>query len=321
MNGTAVIECLQPATLTWEQAQSLSRLRSRAEGHSACTSEGYGWTLRQAIPYFTELGAIRPALVTPVHIKQLLDASRTKGLSSSTLETRYRHLRTFFRCLVADGLLTKDPTDHVSRPRIEAKTPRAFRLEDFQSVLKRIPTGTQLGKRDGALLCLIYDSGSRVSEVLGLRIGDLDLAQNLAKVRGKGGRSRLITWGDRTRRKLLDWLRCRQDAKAEDWLFCDIYGGQLSRNAVRLRIKRLTKQAGIAAPRLGIHSLRHGCAIELLRGGADVETVRRTLGHSRLTTTQGYLRGLTDEEALAKARAIGVVDRLTMPGARPRVLR
>lgn len=321
MNGTSPVECLRPETLTWTQAESLNRLRSRSEGHSPATVENYRWTLAQAIPYFCSRGADRPAAVTPVHVKQWLEVSRDKGLSSSTVETRYRHLRTFFRSLTADGLLEKDPTDRVTRPKIETKPPRAFRLEDFQAVLEKVSTTGQLGKRDLALLCLLFDSGARLSEVLGLHVGDLDITQNLATVRGKGGRSRLITWGDRTRRLLLDWLRCREGVKPEESVFCDIYGAPLTRNAVRLRLKRLTRKAGIAAPRFGAHALRHGCAVELLRGGADVETVRRTLGHSRLTTTQGYLRALTEEEALAKARSVGVVDRLTMPGARRRIIK
>jgi site-specific recombinase XerD len=137
----------------------------------------------------------------------------------------------------------------------------------------------------------------------------------MATIRGKGGKFRPIAWGDRTRRAALDWLRCRPEAKPEDKLFVNHYAEPLSRNAVRLRIKRLTRRAGIAAPRLGAHAMRHGCAVALLRGGADVETVRRVLGHSRLTTTQIYLGSLSDEEALAKARAVGVVDNMgPLPG-------
>lgn len=320
--NTQPVECLKPETLTWTQAESMSRLRGRAEGHSLSTIENYGWTLFQAIPFFTSRGANRPGLVTSVHVKQYLDACRSGGASSSTVETRFRHLRTFFRSLASDGLLAQDPTDRVAKPRVESKTPKAFNLEDFQLVLQELHGEGQLGRRDSALLCLLFDSGARVSEILALRIEALDFAQNLATVRGKGGRSRLITWGDRTRKLLLEWLRCRADAKADDHLFCDIYGGPLTRNAVRLRLKRLTKKAGISAPRLGAHALRHGCAVELLRGGADVETVRRTLGHSRLTTTQGYLRGLSEEEALAKARSVGVVDRMSgMPGQRRVVIK
>lgn len=321
MERTSPIECLRPETLTWTQAESMSQLRGRAEGHSLCTIENYAYTMCQAIPFFCSRGADRPAAVTSVHVKEYLDQLRSAGQSTSTVATRFRHLRTFFRFLSADGLLAKDPTDRVAKPRIESKAPKAFRLEDFQALLKKIPTGTQLGKRDAALFCLLFDSGARLSEVLALTIEVLDFAQNLATVRGKGGRSRLITWGDRTRRLLIEWLRCRSDAKAGDFLFCDIYGGPLTRNAVRLRLKRLTKKAGISAPRFGAHAMRHGCAVELLRGGADVETVRRTLGHSRLTTTQGYLRGLSEEEALSKARSVGVVDRLaSLPGKRSRVI-
>lgn len=310
MSGQRTIPSLKPETLTWAQGQSMFALRSRAAGHSAATAENYRWTLDLAVPFFRKIGADRPCAVSSVHVKRFLDELRQRGLSSSTIETRYRHLRTFFRSMIADGLLTLDPTDRVSKPRIESRTPKSFDGDGFTAVLRQIKTGTSLGKRDAALLCMIYDSGARVSEILSLKILDLDMAQGQATIRGKGGKFRAIAWGDKTRRAILDWLRCRPDAFPEAPLFCDQYGGPLTRNAVRLRLKRLTKSAGIASVRLGAHALRHGCALSLLRGGADLETVRRVLGHSRLTTTQIYLQGLSDEEALARARAVGVVDRL-----------
>lgn len=321
MNETVLaIQSIKPETLTWEQALSMFQLRGRAEGHSPATAEHYRWTLAQAVAYFKRAGAQRPCVVSPVHIKQFLDDRRAAGLASATLQTRFRHLRTLFRSLVADGLLTKNPTDTVAKPKIEVRPPKAFRPEDFAAILELLNTKTALGKRDLALFCMLFDSGARVSEALSLRIQDLDLAQNTATVRGKGGKFRPIVWGEKTRRAVLDWLRCRSEAKPGDRVFCNHFGEPLSRNAVRLRLKRLTQRIGIAAPRLGAHALRHGCAVELLRGGADVETVRRVLGHSRLTTTQIYLGALTDAEALAKAQAIGVVDRMgPLPGERRQV--
>ena len=321
MSETALaIQSLKPETLSWPQAFSLFELRGRAEGHSPATAEHYRWTLAQAVEFFKRAGAQRPCEVSSVHVKQFLDDRRAAGLASTTLQTRYQHLRTFFRALAADGLLAQDPTGHVSKPKIENKPPKAFRPEDFAAVLGQINVKTALGKRDVALFCLLFDSAARLSEALSLKIGDLDMTQNTATIRGKGGRFRPIGWGERTRRALLDWLRCRPEAKPEERLFCDLYGEPLSRNAVRLRLKKLTQKVGIAAPRLGAHALRHGCAVALLRGGADVETVRRVLGHSRLTTTQIYLGALTDAEALAKARAVGVVDHLgPLPGERRQV--
>lgn len=320
MGELGVIKSVQPETLTWEQALSMFALRGRAAGHSGSTSDNYRWTLAQAVPFFKGAGALRPAAVSSVHVKQFLDASRSEGLSSSTLETRYRHLRTFFRSMVTDGLLAKDPTDRVSKPRIESRKPRAFEPADFLAVLKQIDPGSSLGKREAALLYLLYDSGARVSEILGLKISDLDMAQGQATVRGKGGKFRAVVWGERTRRAIMEWLRCRPDAGPDEPLFCDRFGSPLTRNAVRIRLKRLTRKAGISSVRLGAHALRHGCALSLLRGGADVETVRRVLGHSRLTTTQVYLQGLSDQEALARARAVGVVDRLGgVPNERKRV--
>ncbi|MDD5657280.1 MAG: tyrosine-type recombinase/integrase, partial [Elusimicrobia bacterium] len=261
MSETALaIQSLTAETLSWPQAFNLFQLRGRAEGHSPATSEHYRWTLGQAVEFFKRAGADKPCAVSSVHVKQFLDDRRATGMSSSTLQTRFRHLRTFFRALVSDGILTKDPTEQVSTPKIETKPPKAFSLDNFAAVLERVDLKKPLGKRDVALFCLVFDSGARVSEVLSLSIKDLDLSQNMAQVRGKGGRFRSIAWGERTRRAVLDWLRCRPEAKPEDPAFCDKFGGMLSRGAVRQRLKRLTKKAGIAAPRLAVHALRHGCA-------------------------------------------------------------
>jgi site-specific recombinase XerD len=285
---------------------AMFRLRSRAAGHSDTTWQGYEWTLGSAIKYFGALGVERPADVRSAYVQQFLNDCRERGLSSSSVWTRYKNLRVLFRSLVADGLLEQNPTDRIPRPKVEKKIPPAFDGKSFMSVLERIDTRTGLGKRNAALLYLLLDSGARLSEVLGLRLGNVDLAKGIATVKGKGGRFRVIAWGSRTGKALLSWLQCRQDGQTgpDALLFIDKWGGPLSRHAVRLLLKRLTQAAGIARPRLGAHAMRHGCALALLRGGADLESTRRTLGHSKLTTTQVYLQGLSDEEALATARAV-----------------
>src|SRR6185295_15621093 len=118
MNGQAVITSLSPETLSWDQALSMFQLRSRSGGHSVRTAENYSWTLTQAVEFFRSTGADRPCAVSAVHIKQLLDADRNRGLSSATIATHYGHLKTFFKNMVSDGFLEKDPTGHISRPKL-----------------------------------------------------------------------------------------------------------------------------------------------------------------------------------------------------------
>ena len=321
MSGQArAVAVLAPDQLTWKSSLAMFELRGKAANHSKKTLDNYAWSLAESVKFFRGLGADGPATVRAPHIQALLESLRSRNLSSHTVFDRFVNLRTFFRALVNDGLLDADPTAKVQRPRVESKPPKAMRPEALLSLLERLDTRKSLDRRHVAVLLMLYDTAARVGELLSLRIRDLDLGRQSAMIRGKGGRFRLIGWGQKAHRALLSWLACRADAKPDDPVFIGIYGDPLTYNAIRCWLKRITKAAGIAAPRLAAHSLRHGAALSLLNAGANLEVLRRKLGHSRLTTTQRYLAAMTDEQAIDQARDIGVVDRMgPLPGESRRV--
>ena len=309
------IQSLKPEALTWDTAWRLFTLRCKALNLSAGTFKNYEQTYTLLLRYLKTADNPLPAETTVHHLRGAIEAWKAAGRASETLFNRYRNFRTFFGFLHKDGLILVNPTAGLERPRVERRLIRPFTLEQFTATLAQIRAGTPLGLRDKALLLLLAATGLRISEALGLKIGDLDLANNTAIVMGKGRKERRACWGETARRALLAWLRVRPDAKAADPVFCNHFGRHLVPEVFSQRVKKYTRKAGIAANRLSCHALRHFWACQFLKNTGDIITLSRMLGHTTLAMSKRYLN-LTDEEVLAKARQCGsVVDRLDgVPG-------
>lgn len=314
------IQTLKPEALTWETARRFFLLRCKAQNISAGMCDNYEQTLRVLSRALDTDGNPQPAEVTAHHLRAGMESWKAAGLASETVETRYRHLRTFFRFLLKDGLLLADPTATLERPRVERRMIRPFTVEQFTATLQQINDKTPLGLRDKALLYLLADTGLRISEALGLTISALDLANNTAIVMGKGRKERRVFWGETARKSIMAWLRARGEAKETDFVFCSHFGGRLERTPFQHRLKEYTRRAGIAANRLSCHALRHFWACQFLKNTGDIVTLSRLLGHTTLAMSKRYLN-LTDDEVLAKARQVGsVLDRMgPLPGERRRV--
>lgn len=313
------IQTLRPEALTWEIADRLFQLRCRAQNLSAGMCANYEKTSRALRRALALAGGPQPAEVTVHHLRGAIDGWKAAGLASETLETRFRHLRTFFNFLHKDGLLLQNPAAALERPKVERRLIRPFTPEQFAVTLAQI-RADPLGLRDRALLLLLADTGLRISEALGLNIGELDLAGNTAVVMGKGRVERRVCWGETARRALMAWLRVRPEGKDTDYVFCNHFGGRLGSTPFQHRLKEYTRRAGIAANRLSCHALRHFWACQFLKSTGDLVTLSRLLGHTTLAMSKRYLN-LTDDEVLAKARQLGsVLDRLgPLPGDRRNV--
>lgn len=313
------IQTLKPEALTWEVAGRLFQLRCRAQNLSAGMCANYAQTYRLLLRALAPLGGPAPADATTHHLRACIEAWRAAGLASETLETRFRHLRTFFGFLHREGLLLANPAAALERPRVERRLIRPFTEDQFAATLAQI-RGDALGLRDRALLLLLADTGLRISEALGLKLGELDLAGNTAVVMGKGRKERRVCWGETARRALLAWLRTRPEGRDTDHVFCNHFGGRLGSTPFQHRLKEYTRRAGIAANRLSCHALRHFWACQYLKNTGDIVTLSRLLGHTTLAMSKRYLN-LTDDEVLAKARQVGsVLDRMdALPGDRRRI--
>jgi integrase/recombinase XerD len=200
-------------------------------------------------------------------------------------------LRHFYRWLLRDGAIAEDPTALVESPKLPRSLPKAPGEREVEALLAAPLLDSAEGLRDKAMLELLYATGLRVSELVGLGVDEVNLRQGAVRVRGKGGKDRLVPLGDEAQHWLGRWLagpRAELLARsASPALFVTRRGTGMTRQAFWLRIRRLAVIAGIARP-ISPHGLRHAFATHLLNHGADLRAVQLLLGHASLSTTQIY---------------------------------
>ncbi|GAA2580625.1 site-specific tyrosine recombinase XerD [Actinomadura fulvescens] len=208
-------------------------------------------------------------------------------------------VRGLHRFALREGLAPGDPARDVKPPTPPRRLPKAISLDDVERLLAAAgaagdsggPAEAARGLRDSALLELLYGSGARISEAVGLDVDDLDLDEGFARVSGKGGKTRVVPIGDYARRAVEAYLvRARPElAKAGRGgpaLFLNARGGRLSRQGAWMVLRAAAERAGLSD--VSPHTLRHSFATHLLDGGADVRVVQELLGHASVTTTQVY---------------------------------
>ena len=199
--------------------------------------------------------------------------------------------RRFYRYLLREGLISEDPTAQIAMPKIGRALPQSLTEEEVEALLAAPDVSEPLGHRDRAMLEVLYATGVRVSELINLRMSQLNLNQGVLRIVGKGDRERLIPLGDEAQ----DWLReflngPRSEILLErqtDYLFPTRRGDRMTRQAFWHIIKRYAKKAGIHK-KLSPHTVRHAFATHLLNNGADLRVVQLLLGHSDVSTTQIY---------------------------------
>jgi integrase/recombinase XerC len=259
---------------------------------SAHTRRAYLADLAQ---YAAFLGAQGAPLVpsSPALVRAFV--ARCAGSAGATsLGRKLSTLRSFYRFLVREGLADGNPARAVASPRRPRRLPQVL-PEDEAAALVEAPRASQapLALRDRAFLELLYASGLRVSELTGLAVGDVDLAQRLVRVLGKRRKERIVPFGRAADEALRAWLErgrpalLRRPPGPGDPLFVNRRGGRLSARSVARRIARWVLAAGL--PRhVHPHVLRHSFATHLLGNGADLRGIQELLGHASLSTTQRY---------------------------------
>lgn len=239
-------------------------------------------------------------------VREWLWASSQAGLSSATLARRSASVRGFTRWLVSAGHLDTDPAARLRSPKSGSHLPRVLTRGQIDALLEsltaRATEGEPSALRDLAVLELLYASALRVSELVGLDLGDLDLERLTVRVTGKGSKERVVPFGVPALRALQDWLiRGRPDLASDrsgDAVFIGARGSRLGSRAVYELVSSLLAELPGSGPS-GPHALRHTAATHLLDGGADLRAVQELLGHASLGTTQIYTH--VSAERLRKA--------------------
>lgn len=288
------------------------------KGRSANTLAGYRRDIANWEAWAIEQG-FDPLAADTNAVEAHLDVLRSLGRHPSSLARTTSALRGLFRFLVAEGHVLSDPTEEVRSPSIPRRLPKALDEADVIRLIESIDGREAVDLRDRALVEILYASGARISEVVGLSLSDLEQDDGMLRVFGKGAKERLVPLGNPAIQALNEWLgpsgrprlvpgqfARRSDAEA---VFLGRRGARLSRQAAWAAIQERAQGVGLGDV-VSPHVLRHSCASHLLAHGADIRVVQEVLGHASIATTQLYTRlgqeHLRDAYQQAHPRAAGV---------------
>lgn len=267
-------------------------------GRSANTLAAYRRDLRA---YCTWLAARGAGVRTVSHLDLVafVGERAASGSAPSSVARQLAAIRMFHRFLVVEGNRPDDPSAELEGVKVPSGIPKPLTEAQVNSLLDAVVGHEPIDYRDRALLELLYATGARVSEAIGLSIGDLDLDQRLVRLYGKGSKERIVPFGGSASSALAEWLsplgrsrlvpprwQRRGDAEA---VFLNTRGSRLTRQASWLIVKKYGRRAGVSDT-LSPHVLRHSCATHLLDHGADLRVVQEMLGHVSISTTQVYTR-------------------------------
>ena len=267
-------------------------------GVAANTLTSYRRDLARYAAYLALRGVHDPAAITEAHVSDFLATLREgtadhPPLAASSAARTLVAVRGFHRFLVLEGDLPTDPASAVSPPQPPVRLPKAISIEDVERLLEAASVGDTPGSlRDRALLEVLYGTGARISEAVGLDVDDIDTHEGVVRLFGKGSKERIVPLGSYAAQALGAYLvRARPTfavkGKGTPAVFLNQRGGRLSRQSAWAVLRATAERADLGG-HLSPHTLRHSFATHLLDGGADVRVVQELLGHASVTTTQIY---------------------------------
>jgi integrase/recombinase XerC len=230
-----------------------------------------------------------------ITIREYLAKLYREKRKKTSIARKLATLRTFFKFLCREQVLEMNPARLVTGPRLEKKLPKVLSVEDVIRFIETPEAETVLGKRDRAILELLYATGMRVSELAGLNLDDLDFRHESIRVRGKGRKERIVPFGSKAKEALQVYLGVRGELLVEATeeerepmaLFLNYQGTRITTRSVGRMIDKYVHECAMAH-NISPHSLRHSIATHLLSAGADLRAIQELLGHARLSTTQIY---------------------------------
>ena len=284
-----------PEELPTEVEDLLTWLRVE-RGRSPNTLRAYRNDLRRYVAWLDERGlAIRD--VTETVITDYVNRLRGTDMAPSSIKRFLVAVRGLHRFLAEEQEGRPDPTAAVEMPKVPRGLPKALTEAEITTLLDSVVGDDPRARRDRAILEVLYGTGLRISELVGLSLGDVDLDAGLIRAFGKGAKERIVPIGSHATRALVRWLAPggRDELEPARWarrgdqeaLLLNTRGGRLSRQGAWLVVRAAGERTGMA-DRLSPHVLRHSCATHMLDHGADIRTVQELLGHASISTTQVY---------------------------------
>lgn len=262
------------------------------KGVALCTLSSYEDDLRHFEKYLKEKGIEEVKDIDRFTARGYLVYLRKSGYAPSTIMRRFSALRSFYKYLINENYVKSDPMRSVILPKREKRLPKYLNLDEVERLLNAPPSDT-IGLRDKAMLYLLYATGMRVSELVSLRMDEVNMEYGYVRVKGKGGKERLVPFGELSKRYLKEYIAHSRPLlinrrSPSEFLFLSRRGERMTRQYFWKMIKRYALIAGIDPNRVTPHVIRHSFATHLLERGADLVAIKEMLGHSSLTTTEIY---------------------------------
>ncbi|UJF31119.1 site-specific tyrosine recombinase XerD [Kaistella sp. 97-N-M2] len=287
--------------MTWdEKIKDFENFLKFERNFSDNTLDAYLRDIRKLRDYAEfDLSNTGPLQITYENIQEYLFQLSKKKFSERSQARWISSIKSFFKYLLEDEVRTDNPAALLEGPKLGLYLPDTLSFEDVERIIKAIDIATDLGQRNQCMIEVLYGCGLRVSELIDLKISNINFKESYLKVEGKGDKTRFVPLAVYTSSLIRDYInnirsKYKINKKCEDILFLNSRGSAMSRVIVFIIIKELTEKAGINK-KISPHTFRHSFATHLLQNGADLRYIQEMLGHSSITTTEIYTH-LKNEE-------------------------
>ncbi|WP_374441632.1 site-specific tyrosine recombinase XerD [Epilithonimonas sp.] len=287
--------------MNWsEKIDDFSNFLKFEKNFSDNTLDAYIRDIRKLESFaFSELENISPQSISYEHLQEYIYQLSKNKISERSQARGISSIKAFFKFLLEEDYREDNPATLLEGPKLGLYLPDTLSEEDINRIIDCIDTSTDIGKRNRCILEVLYGCGLRVSELVDLKISNINFKENYIMVEGKGEKTRLVPLANTTAEFITDYIqtvrnKTKINKKHEDTLFLNSRGTNMSRVIVFIIIKELTQKAGISKS-ISPHTFRHSFATHLLQNGADLRFIQEMLGHSSITTTQVYTHLKTEE--------------------------
>lgn len=287
--------------MNWsEKIEDFSNFLKFEKNFSGNTLDAYMRDVRKLERFtISELDNLSPQNITYENLQEYIYQLSKNKISERSQARAISSIKAFFKFLLEDDYRTDNPATLLEGPKLGLYLPDTLSEEDINRIIACIDNSTDIGKRNKCILEVLYGCGLRVSELIDLKISNINFKESYIMVEGKGEKTRLVPLANTTAEFIRSYIhtvrnKTKINKKYEDTLFLNSRGTNMSRVIVFIIIKELTQKAGISKS-ISPHTFRHSFATHLLQNGADLRFIQEMLGHSSITTTQVYTHLKTEE--------------------------
>ena len=287
--------------MTWDEKIKDFEMFLRFERNfSENTLDAYIRDIRKLKDYSEQnLENIGPDSISYENLQEYIFALSKQKFSERSQARWISSIKAFFRYLMEEEIRKDNPSSLLEGPKLGLYLPDTLSLTDINKIIGAIEISSKKGKRNQCIIEVLYGCGLRVSELIDIKISNINFKENYIKVTGKGNKTRFVPLANYTAELIQEYIKeirseCKVTKKHEDTLFLNSRGTNMSRVVVFLIIKELTDKAGVSK-KISPHTFRHSFATHLLQNGADLRFIQEMLGHSSITTTEVYTH-LKNEE-------------------------